>query len=32
MAKVMEKVGLKRPPAAEAEAPVADKKEKGKGR
>jgi recombination protein RecA len=31
MAKVMEKVGLKRP-AAEAEAPVADKKEKGKGR
>jgi len=31
MAKVMEKVGLKRP-AAEAEAPAADKKEKGKGR
>ncbi|MBI1995069.1 MAG: recombinase RecA [Deltaproteobacteria bacterium] len=31
MAKVMEKVGLKRP-AAEAEAPVADKKEKAKGR
>src|SRR3990170_2698018 len=31
MAKVMEKVGLKRP-AAEAETPVADKKEKGKGR
>jgi recombination protein RecA len=31
MAKVMEKVGLKRP-AAEAEAPVADKKEKSKGR
>ena len=29
--KVMEKVGLKRP-AAEAEAPAADKKEKGKGR
>ena len=31
MTKVMEKVGLKRP-AAEAEALVADKKEKGKGR
>jgi len=31
MAKVMEKVGLKRP-AAETETPVADKKEKGKGR
>jgi len=31
MAKVMEKAGLKRP-AAEAEAPVADKKEKSKGR
>ena len=31
MAKVMEKVGLKRP-AAEAETPVADKKEKSKGR
>jgi len=31
MAKVMEKVGLKRP-AAEAETPVADKKEKAKGR
>jgi recombination protein RecA len=31
MAKVMEKVGLKRP-AAETEAPTADKKEKGKGR
>ena len=29
MAKVMEKVGLKRP---EPEPPVADKKEKGKGR
>ena len=31
MAKVMEKVGLKRP-AAEAEAPVADKKDKSKGK
>ena len=31
MAKVMEKVGLKRP-APETEAPAADKKEKGKGR
>ncbi len=31
MARVMEKVGLKRP-AAEAETPTADRKEKGKGR
>ncbi len=31
MAKVMEKVGLKRP-AAETETPVADKKDKGKGK